>query len=93
MFRKIKMFKYRHMLKLLKTVPCNRLLSIKIGMEDGWINEPIGLYDAVLVVLHDDSNIHFYDSIQRNYMSDGIFSNNDLCIISEMYSNKKNKRK
>ena len=77
----------------LKTVPCNRLLNIKIGMEDGWINEPVGLYDAVLVELYDDSNIHLYDSIQRNYMSDGIFSNDDLCIIGEMYGNKKKKRK
>ena len=81
------------MLQLLKTVPCNRLLSIKIGMEDGWINEPGGLYDAVLVALYDDSNIHFYDSIQRNYMSDGVFSNDDLYIIDEMYGNKRKKRK
>ena len=86
-------YKFRDMLQLLKTVPCNRLLYIKIGMEDGWINESVGLYDAVLVALHDDSNIHFYDSIQRNYMSDGIFSNDDLYIIGEMYGNKKNKRK
>ena len=86
-------YKFRHMLQLLKTVPCNRLLNIKIGMEDGWINASVGLYDAVLVALYDDSNIHFYDSIQGSYMSDGIFSNDDLYIVGEMYSNKKKKRK
>ena len=86
-------YKFRHMLQLLKTVSCTRLSNIKIGMEDGWINGSVGSYDAVLVALYDDSNIHFYDSIQRSYMLDGIFSNDDLYIIGEMYSNKKNKRK
>ena len=93
MIKKIKLFRYRHMIELIKTVPSSKLLNIKIEMEDGWINEPVGLYDAVLVALYDDSNIHFYDSIQRNYMSDGIFSNDDLYIIGEMYGNKKKKRK
>ena len=77
-FQKIK---YRHMLNLLKTTPYDKLLNVKTGMEDGWIDEPTGLYDTVLVALE---NKDLYNTIYSNnnkHLSDEY----KLAVIKDMY--------
>lgn len=86
MIKKIKLFRYRHMIELIKTVPSSKLLNIKIGMEDGWINEPTGIYDAVLVALHNESHISQYDFIRGMWQQYGTI---DLFLIERMYKNKR----
>lgn len=89
MIKKIQKFKYRHMLDLLMTTPYNKLLNVKVGMEDGWINEPTGVYDAVLVAL-DNEDLYktlYYDN--SPHLSDDY----KLIVIKDMYKLYKNKNK
>ena len=87
MIKKIKLFRYRHMIELIKTVPSSKLLNIKIGMEDGWINEPTGIYDATLVALYDSVNTNQYDFAQQLWKEHGKI---DLFLIEDMYKTKRN---
>lgn len=86
MIKRFKLFKYRHMIDLIKTVDSDKLLNIKIGMEDGWINEPTGVYDAVLVALYNNDNKNVYDFAQNIWKEHGTI---DLFLIENMYKEKR----
>lgn len=84
MIKFLKRIRYRHMLELVKTVDYDKLINVRIGMEDGWIVEPTGLYDAVVVALQMETE---YRAIRENV------DNNDEYLISAIeYMYKKYKK-
>lgn len=84
MIKFLKRIRYRHMLELVKTVDYDKLINVRIGMEDGWIVEPTGLYDAVVVALQMETE---YKAIRENV------DNTDEYLISAIeYMYKKYKK-
>lgn len=86
MIKKIKLFKYRHMIDLIKTVNSDKLLNIKRGIEDGFIDESTGIYSAILVVLYNDKNKKSYDFARESWEKYGAI---ELYLIEDMYKEKR----